>query len=188
MYLLLQWAFEAHNVPVRFYHAVETRDVVRVYTQTSEDFRQAVKIIDTHGAKQFTYTLPEEETLKVVMRGVQTQFDGQKLVEALENIGHNVNLMRRMRHKKNTANSMVLVITEKSEKERRSSRLIVCLDCNATENSHRAGIGRSDKVATQTQKVDSNEEDFDTDSKDRRKSITSYCTRSSWITMLRRKK
>lgn len=111
MYAIIKFAFNAQVKPVKIHHAIETRD--DMYTETSEDFRRSVKIIDIHRVERLTYILPVDQPLKVVVRGVRVQFEHKNMAEKLEVM--DVQSVRCMHRNKEMPYAMVMITMEKSD-------------------------------------------------------------------------
>lgn len=112
-------ALEIQDVPINIRRSVETREGIRLYPDTPNDFRAAIRVIDAHKAPRYTYTLPEEQTLKIVFRGIPTDFTEEEVLEDLrDEQNFDIISVKRMRKNKDTPYSMMLVQAPKNERSK----------------------------------------------------------------------
>lgn len=118
-YKTVRSALDIQDTPINIRRAVETREGIRLYPETPDDYRAAIKVIDAHKAPRYTYTLPEEQTLKVVFRGIPIEFTEEEILEDLRDIqGFDILSAKRMRRNKNTPYSMMLIQAPKTDKSK----------------------------------------------------------------------
>ncbi|KAJ3665225.1 hypothetical protein Zmor_000731 [Zophobas morio] len=64
-----------------------TPEGVRIQPVEVSDFRRLVRLLDSLKVQYHTFTLPEEKTLRVVIRGIAVGVASQEVLEDLESLG-----------------------------------------------------------------------------------------------------
>lgn len=112
---------EANQVIIN--RAIQTRGGIQIYVNTAADFRKAVQLIDDIEVPRYTYSLPQERPLKVVLRGIPPHFTEEEVKEDLQEQGMKIESVKRMRKNKDTPYSMMLVTTERSDEGKKIFQL-----------------------------------------------------------------
>lgn len=110
------------NIQVRQYS--DSARGLRVFPETPSDHRKIQTILDENKVHHFTHELPEDKTLRVVVRGVVGIISQQELGDELREIGFDVLSVVRM-HRKDANGERVwlplaLVQLVKNEKTKKS--------------------------------------------------------------------
>ncbi|KAJ3641934.1 hypothetical protein Zmor_028404 [Zophobas morio] len=72
---------------IRYSKAKSTPEGVRIQPVEVSDFRSLVRLLDNMKVQYHTFTLPEEKTLRVVIRGIAVGVASQEVLEDLESLG-----------------------------------------------------------------------------------------------------
>lgn len=95
---------------------------MKVFPETPDDHRALEKLLKTHEINHFTHTLPEDKTLRVVVRGVVDIISAKDLHDELTDLGFSVisvnQMHRRNKHGEREYMPLALVELVKKEKNR----------------------------------------------------------------------
>lgn len=94
----VNWAILQKNISEagRMFSAKLVKKIVRIQTDTPNDFRKMTSFLENKKLAFFTNKLPEEKTLKTVIRGIPTSITEQEIEIELLSINLPVLQLRRM--------------------------------------------------------------------------------------------
>lgn len=106
-----------NNIQIK--HVINKTDGLQILPLLIDDYRKLTKLLDDHHQKYFTYRLPDEKTLRVVLRGVPSQINIDDIKE-LQKSFQIINVHRM--YKKNNGGKiyfpLILVELPKNEKSK----------------------------------------------------------------------
>ncbi|RZC34757.1 PRE C2HC domain containing protein, partial [Asbolus verrucosus] len=105
------------NSRVNFSKAKPCVDGIRVQPVTAEDFRKLMRLLNSRNIQYHSFTLPEEKSIRVVLRQVPVEIDSREVLEDLKVQGFHPILVTRMQHPRKKEN-MPLVHVEVPGDER----------------------------------------------------------------------
>lgn len=85
----------AENEPGKISAKISADGIVHVNTSSVEHFRTLQRSLIDHKVEFHSYKLPEERTLKVVLKGIPTNISEDELKSELECYNFNVKLVKR---------------------------------------------------------------------------------------------
>ncbi|CAG9814619.1 unnamed protein product [Phaedon cochleariae] len=94
------------------------RGGLRIQTKDASEYRTATRILGTDNHEYYTYSLPEDKLLSVVMRGIDMSVEIPDIENDLKSKGLEVKTVHRMKSYK-TKLDLPLVIIQVSESEAR---------------------------------------------------------------------
>jgi len=105
-----------HN-KIKVTNSKNLRQGIKILVHSVEDFRNLIKILD-HGAfEYYTYQLPEEKELKVVVRGVFEELKTESIINDLRSRGFHPTEVVRMRSYRNNRKILPLVLVKLPQNE-----------------------------------------------------------------------
>lgn len=122
---------------------VKTKDGIRIFLESAADFRKTVQLMDHHQMKRFTYSLPEEKPLKVVVRGVPKHYTPQEIQDDLDAQGVKYTSVTRMGRGKEKPYDMILITTDRSAEGRKTFGIRQVLGLGVTTEPKRKSTGQS---------------------------------------------
>lgn len=93
-----------------------TATSIQIDPATAEDYRNLKKVLQSENIQFFTFDLPSEKKLKVVIRGVITQLSEEEIKKDLEEQGYPATRVIRMKGRQGTVIPLVLVEIDKQFK------------------------------------------------------------------------
>lgn len=95
---------------------VNTANGLKIMPATPADYRKIVRFLDDKKEEFFTYALPEDKPLSVVIRGIPTEFPIESVREDLTHKGYKVLSINRMKSERGRIPMPLLMVTlERSE-------------------------------------------------------------------------
>lgn len=105
---------KAHKV--NYTRATTTRHGIRIQPQTIDDYRKLRKLLETNEIPMTTHTLRDERPLKIVAKGIPTEFTTEELEEDLRAKGYPTRKITRMTGREKRQLPMVLIDIERKYK------------------------------------------------------------------------
>lgn len=68
---------------ISYTRAVNASEGIRIYPETDDDYRQMIKMVEAEKVPYHSYKLPEDQNLKVVLRGIPSEYDTDVVIKEL---------------------------------------------------------------------------------------------------------
>ncbi|CAG9822598.1 unnamed protein product [Phaedon cochleariae] len=109
---------ELPTLQINYFKAVNTTEGIKVFCDSPDSFRALTRLLDNKKYPFHTYQLPDEKSLRVVLRNVSEHIEPDDISEELTERGFEVTSVHRMKRRDGTAMPIVLVLLPKTEKNR----------------------------------------------------------------------
>ena len=102
---------------INFKSSKNTRNGIKINVNTSDDFRKITKLLDVFSFQFYTYELPEEKNIKVIIRGVITELPIDQIKADIEDQGFHPTEIIRLRSRKDKERKELPLVLVKLPKE-----------------------------------------------------------------------
>lgn len=107
--------FDLKNI--KWLHVKNISSGIKVFFADIQSYREATKYLDKTNKPYYTFTPPDEKTLRVVLRGVREHYTEETITEDLKTQGLHPEKVARLKNSDKKPIPLVLVILPREEKE-----------------------------------------------------------------------